>query len=473
MKSFRKKFNDRFEREVGTVAVLNQSRRLLAFSCLLMLCSSGGMAQTASNPHRWQAQYTQIYSDNIETVTPALGPGFILDAAGSLTSVPSEVISGSTSIKGFYSGSGSFTPYLQTDPTIVPLSPNHPYQVTFQYKILTSPSNGFQVLFYSPTGGALGDFLPAVTITGTAGSSGTATLTNTLGSYSDYEIFWTIVGTGAIAIDNIQITMLPTGQAVVSENAEGTAPNTGSGLQVLNGATVTTSPALVIGGKASILLSSGGTIVTLPTSVPLAPNSTYIVEFDYRIVTLGQGDTSVYLSFSPPGPFNAQQSITLFGLPKNASSSGHFSTGALTNAAASYVLNIVAAPGWSLVIDNVSINRQSSVPSSTLPASWSALSHRPFPRLGNSQQLTPEVLATSPSAEPAFTYSVNQIESRLAFADVIAGLTVNMQSESPDSISRIRQLNPNAASFPIGFQRNRRPTSECRFTVTSIRITRF
>jgi len=35
--------NDRFEREVGAAATLNQSRPLLAFSCLLMLCSSGAM----------------------------------------------------------------------------------------------------------------------------------------------------------------------------------------------------------------------------------------------------------------------------------------------------------------------------------------------------------------------------------------------------------------------------------------------
>ena len=155
-KIFRKTFKDRFEREVGAVATLNQPRRLLAFSCLLMLCSSGAMAQTASNPQRWQAQYTQSYSDNIETVAPALGLGFILEDNGTLTSNPSEVVSGKASIKGAYSGSLPYNPYLRSDSSLLPLLPNHTYELSFRYKILTAPSDDFEAGFYSPTGAAAG-----------------------------------------------------------------------------------------------------------------------------------------------------------------------------------------------------------------------------------------------------------------------------------------------------------------------------
>src|SRR6202040_911275 len=119
---------------------------------------------------------------------------------------PLEVISGKESIKGSYSGPSKFTPYLRTNASIIPLSPNHSYQVTFQYKILTAPSSGFEVLFYSPTGGAAGNYLPSVSVTGQAGTTGTTTLTNVLGPYSDYQARWTIDGTGAISIDNIQLT---------------------------------------------------------------------------------------------------------------------------------------------------------------------------------------------------------------------------------------------------------------------------
>jgi len=81
--------------------------------------------------------------------------------------------------------------------------PFNTYRVTFRYRILVTPDRGFETLFYSPTGGHVGDFLPSTTISGNAGESGTRTLTNTLGKYGDYEVRWNVVGTGAISIDDI------------------------------------------------------------------------------------------------------------------------------------------------------------------------------------------------------------------------------------------------------------------------------
>jgi hypothetical protein len=49
---------------------------------------------------------------------------------------------------------------------------------------------------------------------------------------------------------------------------------------------------------------------------------------------------------------------------------------------------------------------------------------------------------------PPFRLTVNQIESTLAFADVIAGLEDDTETQFPDSIWRIRQLNPNAVILP-------------------------
>ncbi|SPE28600.1 hypothetical protein SBA3_1460009 [Candidatus Sulfopaludibacter sp. SbA3] len=62
--------------------------------------------------------------------------------------------------------------------------------------------------------------MPSITITGNAGDSGTQTLTNTLGQYSDYEARWNIIGTGAISIDDIQMVNVTTGQTVATEDAE-------------------------------------------------------------------------------------------------------------------------------------------------------------------------------------------------------------------------------------------------------------
>jgi hypothetical protein len=71
---------------------------------------------------RWQAQYTQIYSDDFETIAPTLTPAFSLGPAGSLTSNPAEVIAGNESIKGSYSGSGSNSAFLLTNPSVLPLA---------------------------------------------------------------------------------------------------------------------------------------------------------------------------------------------------------------------------------------------------------------------------------------------------------------------------------------------------------------
>ena len=137
-----------------------------------------------------------------------------------------EVISGSASIKGSYSGAESYTPYLHTDYSIISFLPGKTYRITFSYRILTTPPRGFEVLFFSPTGGAGGSFLPSYRITGSTGDSGSVSLTNTLGPYTDYQARWNVIGTGEVAIDDIQIVNIETGQVAASENGERTIPQT-------------------------------------------------------------------------------------------------------------------------------------------------------------------------------------------------------------------------------------------------------
>jgi len=115
----------------------------------------------------------------------ALGKGWLLDSAGSITSVPSEVISGKNSIKGSASGvdSGTYSSFLVTDPTFLQFAPNGTYTITFSYRILTASSASFQFGFFSSS--AQGTFQPTSVVKSAAGTSSTATLTGKLGSYSD------------------------------------------------------------------------------------------------------------------------------------------------------------------------------------------------------------------------------------------------------------------------------------------------
>jgi uncharacterized protein (TIGR03437 family) len=423
---------------------------ILMISFALILPGSRGIAQP-NTPLRWEAQYAQIHFDNLETLAASLGRGFILNQAGSLTSNPSEIISGKESIKGAYFGTGTHTLYLQTDSSILPLAPNHAYQVTFQYKILVAPSNGFEVLFFSPTGGAAGNFLPSSTLTGQAGTTGTATLTSTLGAYTDYQARWNISGTGAIAIDNIQLTDVAAAKPIAFDDAEGTGPVPGSGIQLQNGASLVTDPSLVVAGQGSIRLKNFGSIVTNSTVLPLAAKQTYIVQLQYRILSRGSIDQVLTLWLQPAGTAYSQQIVvSVPGLLKNAPLTGTFSAGALTATASQWVLNISASADADVVVDNITIFRQDSVSTSSQPSAWTKLNSLPYPRLGEYMLgTTIEQARSGGDAEgPPYRLSIDQVESTLAFADVIVGLNPNSQTMFPDSIRRLRALNPSAVIFP-------------------------
>ncbi|HLH32640.1 MAG TPA: hypothetical protein VKY31_15680, partial [Terriglobia bacterium] len=403
-----------------------------------LLGSFNLLAQSAP-PSRWQAQYTQIYFDDLEAIGSAVSPAFSLGPAGSFTANPAEVISGTESIKGSYTGLGVNTPYLQTNPSVLPLTANHSYKLTFQYKILSSPSISFATSFYSPTGGVPGG---DIELTGAAGTSGTATITQTLGSYADYRVGWVIRGTGAIVIDNIQLTDAATGAAVASENAERTGPMLGSGL-VLNGGSIVTDPSLVLSGKASIRLQNGGGFQTNPATLPLSANTTYILEFQYRILNPGSGTQTLGASFQPAGAaYNPQSTVTLPWLLPNAAVTGTFSTGALTANGGPWVLVVQAKYGCDVIVDNIAIIRQDSQKTASIPDSWSRLNQLPYPRLGHA------VLGTTLEMAIGSGVPQDQVEGVLAFGDVIGGLDPDIQTQAPDSVRRLRQLNPGAVILP-------------------------
>ena len=427
---------------------------ILEFLLLGVCFSSPLWAQRSSGSPsvHYRAQYTEIYSDNVETVAPTLGSAFVLGSIGSLTSAPSEVISGKVSVKGTYT-SGSSLPFLQTNSSVLPLAGNHSYTVRFQYKILTAPTSFFYVQFLSFVAASQSNFLNGANIRGAAGTTGTVTLTSTLGNYSDYVVFWGNSGTntGVISIDNIQITDEATGKVIAAEDAEAIAPTVKNGLQLQN-ATVITDPSEAISGKGSIRLASSGGFMTNSAVLPLAGNTVYTIKFDYRILSRGTSNNLCNLSFQPEGTTDPQLKVTIPGMQKNAAAAGSFSSGAQTAGASSYVLNLSVAPGVSLVIDNIVLYRQEVTTRNTPPPTWTRLLTAPFPRLGNRfEQRTDNTASLAWNEGAPYTYSVDQIERRLAFSDVIAGFSLQNQTQNPDSIHRIRALNPNVVILPDRF----------------------
>jgi hypothetical protein len=117
--------------------------RVFIVPCLAFFATLASGQTNPAAPVRWQASYTPIYTDNVETLQPMLGPAFALGPSGKITTNPSEVISGAAaSIKG--SGTGVI---LTTRASVLQLTPLQTYQATFRYRILVAPSLWFAFFF--------------------------------------------------------------------------------------------------------------------------------------------------------------------------------------------------------------------------------------------------------------------------------------------------------------------------------------
>jgi hypothetical protein len=403
-----------------------------------------------SGATHWAVTYADLFLEDFETEGPALRDGFVLAECGALSDQPGDVIAGIRSIRGSYTGSGSYTAYLRSDPAVLKLVPNHGYQVTFDYRILATPTRGFEVLFYSPTEGQAGKWLPSINVTGRAGDAGQATLTNTLGNYTDYEARWNIVGNGAIAIDNIEIRDLSSGRAVAAEDAEGLSQTFSPGSRLGSyGTAVVRDQDKVVTGQAAATLHGFGTFETDPRVVALEPNTTYVVQFDYRGRAGDDGHKSVLVSLHPEGESGYDVATCLRPLLKNAPTNGTYSGGALTGAAARYYLRIMAVGGVSIAVDNIHIVRQERTLAPGGLAAAAEIPGLPFPRLGNYLMGTTTDMAAGGIAEgKPFTYSVDEIERRVAAFDVLVGTAFSDQTWDPDFPRRMRALNPNLLILP-------------------------
>jgi hypothetical protein len=215
---------------------------------------------------------------------------------------------------------------------------------------------------------------------------------------------------------------------VYAENFEG--PNLAPGLNLEAGTSIV-----------SLRMDDRGRIVTHLFLLPLESNTPYIVELQYRVLNRGSNTDLLYLDLSPGN--SDQQSLRIYppSLYRNVETSGTFSSGAQTNLSGPYVLGVNAGIGVSILIDNIVIYRQDAVAGAAAPPGWSKLGNLAFPRLGAWYQENPDYTALGgKNGVPPYSFTVDQVEKRLAIADVIAGLEA--QGIGNDSLRRLRTLNP-------------------------------
>lgn len=159
-----------------------------------------------------------IYKRSLTSVN--IPHGFIFGQISKYSTNMNEVVEGRRSVVGRYNGPDLYSFYLMTDPAVVKLTASKTYTVSFRYRILETPDQGFEVLFYSPKGGDANDWLPTKNFTGKAGDQGEIRFTSTLKAYDDYRINWNIKGKGAIAVDSVKVTEEPSGKTIFTADFE-------------------------------------------------------------------------------------------------------------------------------------------------------------------------------------------------------------------------------------------------------------
>ncbi len=304
-----------------------QLRRMLSASIQILAISVSLWGQSASPPLRWQAQYTQIYSDDIENTAPVINTAFLPGAVGSLTSVPSEVFAGKTSFKAAYTGSATNTIFLETSPQLLPLAANHSYKISFQYKILVAPDKPLLLPVFFAHGGSAEQFSDGRGNRGRGWYNGNRDYHQHAGELPGLRRRLDHGGTGATSIDNIQITDTSTGKVVATEDVEGINPTIKPGLTLWGGASVVADASRVLAGKSSLLINGQQGFRSNPAVLLLGANTVYTVKFDYRILARGTADVLFYSWLQPDGLSDQQGQalqITLPDLLKNAETTGTF-----------------------------------------------------------------------------------------------------------------------------------------------------
>lgn len=390
----------------------------------------------------WGREYTPIAAETFSTLTRIPGKGFMLQQGGRFITDGS----GASWALGSSAGEQDYLAYYSSDPATLPLAGGREYELRFAYRIEEAADKGFETIFYSPTAGRKNLWLPGVHIDGKAGDSGTSSFRARLYPESDYRAWWSVIHRGKIAIRGIEIRDVATGKLVARDDLGAAAYGPGPAF-ACRGSLSEPSPK-----PGSISLGGLATLRTVPSALPLQPDTVYILEFSWRVRRRNPNNPAIL------------GNVTLFAASDEAhrrigkridgggADQGRYTGGVQTaSAAAPYVLEIALSPGVEMAISDLRILRQQAVPRSAEQNPGIKLARAPFPRLGNYQLGLPDWIAwdgNSSVKENLPLMSTAELDRRLAMYDVVAGIAGSATSLDPAAALRWRTLNPDIVVLP-------------------------
>ncbi|GKU75972.1 hypothetical protein [Paenibacillus sp. L3-i20] len=205
--------------------------------------------------------------------------------AGSITNIPSKVVSGSSSILGESSSSQEWWEFLYTNLNKQQFEPNTTYQVSFNYKVnIVSDRDGYFYFLARASDGDHSNDRGSNTWIGKEGEVGNKVFTFTTGPSNNYYLIWGIHYGGSLSIDDVEIKKVEesfeSGDYLVAPFTRGAPAYAGR---------ITNDPSKVISGKYSILGESESSVEWLEflhsdkRKLQFEPNTTYQVKFNFKI----------------------------------------------------------------------------------------------------------------------------------------------------------------------------------------------
>ena len=278
------------------------------------------------------------------------------NSSGEITYLQNMTIDGNFSVLGEAQNAQDWDEFLHTDLQKFRLEPNTTYEVNFQYKVNKKP--GDQGHFYFLARGAYEDFgydRGWTNWTGEVGEVGNQKITFTTGNLLNYYLIWGLHNGGSLSIDDIQIIKIE--ESFESGSFDVTIFNSGYN----SSGKITNLQNMIIDGNFSVLGEAQITqdwdefLHTDLQKFRLDPNTTYEVNFQYKINKLAEGGNFYFLARGAYEDFSYDRgwsswtgSVGTIGTQKVK-----FTTGNLLN----YYLIWGIHNGGSLSIDNISIRK--------------------------------------------------------------------------------------------------------------------
>lgn len=390
-------------------------------------------------------EYELLGVEDFSAVIHAPTRGFLVGEIGTFPKEDEEPW-----VLGKSDGSQKYMQYYRTDPNIIPLNPGGWYEVSYRYKVLETPDEGFETILFSNTGAQQNNWVEqSIFITEPAGTEGVATMQAQLKQYSDYQLLMNVVSKGAIAVTEITIKDMATNAVVAYEDCK-KYQHTHS-LMLRGDGDFTIGKSTIPTGNASIVTTGWLKLWTNSSVVKLPKDTVILLEFDYKVLknpkNLDQlGWVRIYSGT------NTKLDRGAMAIPAYQVTEGHY-TGAVKTGTEDdiYILEANFSGDVSVELTNFRVSRQITVPQSIEDSPAQKLKDAPYPRLGNFFTSMAEWVARdgSGSAQGDTPWmSFDELERRLALSDVVVGMHAMYSTNDPAASLRLRALNPNIVLLP-------------------------